>query len=76
MVPSPSKAQGNSLEIQRLALQDLRNHGHSFHSTEHNYGVMAEDVEKFIQQQKLDKCVLIGHSMCVSFCFIKGKKPP
>lgn len=57
-----------------MALQDLRNHGHSFHSTEHNYGVMAEDVEKFIQQQKLDKCVLIGHSMCVSFCFIKEKK--
>lgn len=26
---------------------------------------MAEDVEEFIQQQKLDKCVLIGHSMYV-----------
>jgi len=26
---------------------------------------MAEDVEKFIDQQKLDKCVLIGHSMYV-----------
>lgn len=43
--------------------QDLRNHGHSFHSKEHNYEIMAEDVEKFIQQQNLDKCVLIGHSM-------------
>jgi pimeloyl-ACP methyl ester carboxylesterase len=26
---------------------------------------MAEDVQEFIQQQKLDKCVLIGHSMYV-----------
>lgn len=45
------------------SLQDLRNHGHSFHAPEHNYGVMAEDVQEFIEQQKLDKCVLIGHSM-------------
>ena len=45
--------------------QDLRNHGHSFHSQDHNYNVMAEDVEEFIQQQKLDKCILIGHSMYV-----------
>ncbi|OJJ43256.1 hypothetical protein ASPZODRAFT_154719 [Penicilliopsis zonata CBS 506.65] len=42
---------------------DLRNHGHSFHSTEHNYTAMAEDVEEFIDQQKLGQCVLIGHSM-------------
>lgn len=45
--------------------QDLRNHGHSFHAPEHNYGAMAEDVQEFIKQQKLDKCVLIGHSMYV-----------
>lgn len=43
--------------------QDLRNHGQSFHAHEHNYVCMAEDVENFIQQQNLDKCVLIGHSM-------------
>ncbi|PKX89742.1 putative alpha/beta hydrolase [Aspergillus novofumigatus IBT 16806] len=42
---------------------DLRNHGHSFHHNEHNYSVMAEDVEKFIHQHDLAKCVLIGHSM-------------
>lgn len=46
--------------------QDLRNHGQSFHAPEHNYSVMAEDVQQFIDQQKLDKCVLIGHSMYVS----------
>lgn len=43
--------------------QDLRNHGQSFHSEEHNYSVMADDVQKFIEHQKLGQCVLIGHSM-------------
>lgn len=46
--------------------QDLRNHGQSFHAPEHNYSVMAEDIQEFIDQQKLDKCVLIGHSMYVT----------
>ena len=49
-----------------MANQDLRNHGQSFHAPEHNYSVMAEDVQEFIDQQKLDKCVLIGHSMYVT----------
>lgn len=26
---------------------------------------MADDLQEFIKQQKLDKCVLIGHSMYV-----------
>ncbi|GIJ84716.1 hypothetical protein Asppvi_003567 [Aspergillus pseudoviridinutans] len=47
----------------RVFTLDLRNHGHSFHHKEHNYSVMAEDVEKFIHQHDLAKCVLIGHSM-------------
>lgn len=44
-------------------LQDLRNHGHSAHDPEHNYTVMAEDVENFIHQHGLEKAVLFGHSM-------------
>ncbi|OJJ86760.1 putative alpha/beta hydrolase [Aspergillus glaucus CBS 516.65] len=59
---SISRALARDLKRQIYTL-DLRNHGHSFHAQEHNYTVMAEDVEKFIDQQKLDKCVLIGHSM-------------
>ncbi|KAF7172753.1 hypothetical protein CNMCM5623_004909 [Aspergillus felis] len=47
----------------RVFTLDLRNHGHSFHHNEHSYSVMAEDVEKFIHQHDLAKCVLIGHSM-------------
>ncbi|KAK5800150.1 hypothetical protein VI817_002362 [Penicillium citrinum] len=59
---SISKALARDLKRQIYCL-DLRNHGQSFHAPEHNYGAMAEDVQEFIQQQKLDKCVLIGHSM-------------
>ncbi|KAJ5705289.1 hypothetical protein N7536_000978 [Penicillium majusculum] len=59
---SIGKALARDLKCQIFAL-DLRNHGHSFHASEHNYGAMAEDVQEFIKQQKLDKCVLIGHSM-------------
>jgi pimeloyl-ACP methyl ester carboxylesterase len=44
-------------------VQDLRNHGHSAHNPEHNYTVMAEDVENFIRQHQLGKAVLFGHSM-------------
>jgi hypothetical protein len=32
---------------------------------------MAEDIQEFIAQQKLDKCVLIGHSMYVIRSSIK-----
>ncbi|QQK44532.1 Alpha/beta hydrolase, putative [Penicillium digitatum] len=59
---SIGKTLARDLKCQIFAL-DLRNHGHSFHASEHNYGAMAEDVQEFIKQQKLDKCVLIGHSM-------------
>ncbi|KAJ6008873.1 hypothetical protein N7522_003889 [Penicillium canescens] len=59
---SIGKALARDLKCQIFAL-DLRNHGQSFHAPEHNYSVMAEDIQEFIQQQKLDKCVLIGHSM-------------
>ncbi|KAJ5919416.1 Alpha/beta hydrolase fold-1 [Penicillium verhagenii] len=59
---SISKALAKDLKCQIFTL-DLRNHGDSFHAPEHNYSVMAEDVQKFIHQQKLNKCVLIGHSM-------------
>ncbi|KAL4890520.1 putative alpha/beta fold family hydrolase [Aspergillus ambiguus] len=59
---SISRALARDLKRQIFTL-DLRNHGQSFHSQEHNYSVMAEDVMKFIDQQKLGQCVLIGHSM-------------
>ncbi|OOF50930.1 alpha/beta hydrolase [Rodentibacter genomosp. 1] len=42
---------------------DLRNHGQSFHSDSMNYELMARDVFALIQHLKLDKVILIGHSM-------------
>lgn len=42
---------------------DLRNHGQSFHSETMNYDVMADDVWQLIDHLKLDKVILIGHSM-------------
>lgn len=45
--------------------QDLRNHGDSPHDPRHDYTALAEDVEDFIDQHKLQNSTLIGHSMCV-----------
>ncbi|KAG2412005.1 hypothetical protein HFD88_009561 [Aspergillus terreus] len=59
---SISRALARDLKRQIFTV-DLRNHGQSFHSQEHNYAVMADDVIQFIERQKLGKCVLIGHSM-------------
>ena len=44
-------------------LIDQRNHGRSPHSDEHNYDVMLEDLYEFIENQNIDKAILIGHSM-------------
>ncbi|KAE8152441.1 Alpha/Beta hydrolase protein [Aspergillus avenaceus] len=59
---SISKALARDSKRQVFIL-DLRNHGDSFHSDDHTYTAMAEDVAKFIHQQSLKECVLIGHSM-------------
>ncbi|KAI5803221.1 Alpha/Beta hydrolase protein [Geopyxis carbonaria] len=42
---------------------DLRNHGESPHTKRHDYECMAADVEDFIRAHKLDRPILIGHSM-------------
>ncbi|MDO4430750.1 MAG: alpha/beta fold hydrolase [Lonepinella koalarum] len=42
---------------------DLRNHGQSFHSSEMNYKLMAIDVLNLLAHLKLNKVILIGHSM-------------
>jgi esterase len=47
----------------RVFTVDQRNHGQSPHTPDHNYNVLTTDLEEFIQQQKLDKPVIIGHSM-------------
>lgn len=42
---------------------DLRNHGLSFQSDEHNYELMAQDVYQLIQSLGLEHYSVIGHSM-------------
>ncbi|MBW3694450.1 alpha/beta fold hydrolase [Vibrio sp. T187] len=42
---------------------DLRNHGLSFHSDEHNYQLLAKDVEALLLELELNEVTVIGHSM-------------
>jgi esterase len=42
---------------------DQRNHGHSPHSDEWDYEVMADDLKEFIDEHKLVKPIILGHSM-------------
>lgn len=47
----------------KVFLLDQRNHGQSPHSEEFNYKVLAEDLNEFVDDHKLDAPVVIGHSM-------------
>lgn len=42
---------------------DLRNHGQSPHSPLMNYSVMADDIWEFMNNEKLEEAIVIGHSM-------------
>ncbi|MGK7391775.1 MAG: alpha/beta fold hydrolase [Candidatus Cyclobacteriaceae bacterium M2_1C_046] len=53
----------NLAEHRKVYLVDQRNHGRSPHTDEFNYDVMAEDLRHFIEEHKLDRPDLIGHSM-------------
>lgn len=44
-------------------LVDQRNHGHSPHSDEFSYQLMADDLYELIQTEMLSDIVLVGHSM-------------
>lgn len=44
-------------------LVDQRNHGNSPHHPEHNYDIMCEDLNMFMQQHGIAKSVILGHSM-------------
>jgi pimeloyl-ACP methyl ester carboxylesterase len=47
----------------RVHLIDLRNHGKSPHSTDFNYDVMSEDVLGYMKDHKIQKPILLGHSL-------------
>lgn len=42
---------------------DQRNHGRSNHSVEHNYDLMKDDLLEFMDDQSIEKAVILGHSM-------------
>jgi len=44
-------------------LIDQRNHGNSFHHKEHNYIVLAEDLNHYIEEKSIANYSIIGHSM-------------
>lgn len=44
-------------------LVDQRNHGHSPHSDEFSYELMAQDLQEFFVEQNIEKATIIGHSM-------------
>lgn len=44
-------------------LVDQRNHGRSPHTPEHNYAVLAQDLQDFLAQHALVNPILLGHSM-------------
>lgn len=47
----------------QVILVDARNHGHSPHTDEHNYDLMAADLLMLLDEMKLEKAHFIGHSM-------------
>lgn len=51
-------------EKQHLIVQiDVRNHGLSAHSDEHNYMQMAHDVLETLSDLNIEKFIVVGHSM-------------
>lgn len=46
-----------------IYLIDLRNHGNSPHSPNHSYEAMALDLNEFIEDNHIEKPILVGHSM-------------
>jgi esterase len=42
---------------------DLRNHGRSFHSDDHDYALMASDIITLLEDLNVERPIIIGHSM-------------
>lgn len=55
----------------KVYMIDLRNHGHSPKSEEFSYELMKKDLAEFFEQQRIEKAMLLGHSMGgkVAMCF-------
>lgn len=47
----------------QVHLIDQRNHGHSFHADAFSYEILTEDLLHYMRTHKLEKGILLGHSM-------------
>lgn len=47
----------------RVLAVDQRNHGHSAHSPEMDYGLMAKDVSELLDDLQIESAHIMGHSM-------------
>lgn len=47
----------------KVYVVDQRNHGQSPHDDVHDYPALTEDLNDFISEHKLDKPIVLGHSM-------------
>lgn len=47
----------------QVHILDLRNHGRSPHDDDFNYDVMCADLLEYIQEHKIKKPILLGHSL-------------
>jgi esterase len=47
----------------KVFVLDQRNHGQSPHSAEQNYAVMSDDLLEFYNDLKIERAIIIGHSM-------------
>lgn len=47
----------------KVFLPDMRNHGLSPHEDLHTFDSMAEDINQFLDDRKIDDAIFVGHSM-------------
>ena len=57
---SVAKILGEKYEV---FVPDQRNHGQSSHSDEFSYALLAEDLKNFMDEQSIEKAIIVGHSM-------------
>ena len=57
-------------------LVDQRNHGRSFHSKQFNYEIMADDLKAYCDSHKIERCILLGHSMGGKTAMLFASKHP
>lgn len=50
-------------EDYEVHLIDARNHGHSPHSEDFSYDLMADDLLEYMEKHKLEQASILGHSM-------------